>query len=159
MSDYCYICYETATEVSPFIVNPCKCKGSMKIHEHCYERIRTNDMFNGKCPTCNESLNTEPIFGNDFETDKTGCTYTRYKTTLSNNSRPNKVKHGYTFTYVLVDGLKKLFAYELFNNGISCGRIDVVFPGMEKEINLKMTSFNNMIDNHTENNNNEIIIT
>ncbi len=157
MSDYCYICYETATEVSPFIVNPCKCKGSMKIHEHCYERIRTNDMFNGKCPTCYEVLNTEPSFGKDFEVDNTGLSYTRYKTTIGNNSRVYKVKHGYTFTYVQINGLKKLFAYELFNNGTSCGRIDVVFPGMEKEINLKMTSVNEMIHD-AKKNTNEIIV-
>jgi hypothetical protein len=148
MNDCCYICYETATELSPFIENACKCKGSMKIHEHCYERIRTNDLFNGRCPTCNEVLNTEPAFGKDYEIDNTGLTYTRFKTVIFNNHREYKTKHGYTFTYVLKDGLKKLFAYELFNNGTSCGKIEIVYPGIEKEINLKMTNVNEMIQHH-----------
>jgi hypothetical protein len=96
-------------------------------------------MYNGKCPTCGTVLNTEPCLGLEFEMDSRGLTYTRYKKLPEiTNKKYNKIKHGYTFTYVIVNNIRKLFAYELFMNNVSCGKIEIVFPGKEKEINLKM---------------------
>ncbi len=134
----CLICFDEASDICPFMEsNPCKCKGSMKIHQHCFERIRTHDMYQGKCPTCGTVLNKEPNLGPEFEADRSGLTYTRYMN-KPHKKWYNKIKHGYTFTYVLVNDQKKLFAYELFQNNLSCGKIEIVFPGKEKEINLKI---------------------
>ena len=154
MSDYCLICFDEATEMCPFMdPNPCNCKGSMKIHLHCYELVRTQSFDkvntdNGlkmKCPVCHTLVNDEPALGQNFEMDSLGLTYTQYKVVQINRQK-KKVKHGYMLTYIMMDGLKKLYAYELFNNGISGGKIDIVFPGKEKEINFKVTNINDIIN-------------
>ena len=158
MSDYCLICFDDATELCPFMTqSPCNCKGTMKIHQHCYEltrthcfeRVQTEDGCKGKCSVCHVLVNEEPSLGNRFEVDNGGLTYTQYMTVMKNRQK-KKIKHGYVFVYVLVDGFKKLYAYELFNKNVSCGKIEIVFPGQEKEINLKMTDLNTMIENATQ---------
>ncbi len=160
MSEHCLFCYDEATDLCPFIEqSPCNCKGSMKIHRHCYELTRTHcfrwtnteDGMKGKCSVCHAFVNPQPFVSSDFNSDETGLAYTQYKT-VQVQGRKKKVKHGYVFTYVMMDGLKKLYAYELFNNNVSCGKIEIVFPGQEKEINLKMTDLNQMIQNTIQNN-------
>lgn len=37
----CYVCYETATSSNPFFsTNPCQCKGTVRLHKSCFEKLR-----------------------------------------------------------------------------------------------------------------------
>jgi hypothetical protein len=47
----CYICYDKETKSNPFCnYQPCKCKGTNKIHESCFEKLRIN--CGNKCSIC-----------------------------------------------------------------------------------------------------------
>ncbi len=46
---YCYLCYEGETEEKKYAVEPCACKGSIKIHKECVERLWNNTRVCGIC--------------------------------------------------------------------------------------------------------------
>lgn len=47
----CYICYDEASAQKPFSVDPCDCKGTIKIHEECLTRIMDQS---DRCQTCHK---------------------------------------------------------------------------------------------------------
>ena len=48
---YCYLCYDGETEENKYAVNPCACKGSIKIHLDCVTRLWNNSRTCGVCKT------------------------------------------------------------------------------------------------------------
>ncbi len=50
--DICYICYETQSEENKFIdPNPCNCRGTIKIHNTCFDTLTTSYDRCGICRT------------------------------------------------------------------------------------------------------------
>ncbi len=48
----CYICLDDSQEESPFVTpNPCKCKGTIRIHETCLEQVMNHRRNCGICKT------------------------------------------------------------------------------------------------------------
>jgi antitoxin component YwqK of YwqJK toxin-antitoxin module len=48
---YCYLCYEGETEEKKYALEPCACKGSIRIHMECVERLWSNVRVCGICKT------------------------------------------------------------------------------------------------------------
>ena len=48
---YCYLCYEGETEEKKYAVDPCACKGSIRIHMECVERLWSNARVCRICKT------------------------------------------------------------------------------------------------------------
>ncbi len=123
--DNCYICLEEETETRPFMKHsPCKCKGTMVIHEHCAERVRSK----GKCMQCRTVLPDQPYLNkNEYVVDKDQLIYSKVK---------NGLKQGLEYTFTMSNNRKILFAIKEYSNGIMHTKFDIVFPGHEKEVDI-----------------------
>jgi hypothetical protein len=64
ISDICYICYEEESKESPFCKKDiCGCKGSIHLHENCFQKLR-NQM---KCSVCvQEFKNVDHLITNEI---------------------------------------------------------------------------------------------
>ena len=50
--EHCYVCLQGSTEETPFMdPNPCYCRGSTKLHQHCFNQMRETVY---KCGMCNK---------------------------------------------------------------------------------------------------------
>ncbi len=124
--DECYICYDIETEIRPFMkMSPCQCKGTMVIHEHCAEILRSK----GSCMQCHTPFPNKQCFDHmEYKTDRKRTTY--YKTDKDG------LKHGLSYIYTISDGRKMLYAITEYNHGIINPNIEIVFPNHEKNIDI-----------------------
>lgn len=71
----CYICYESETAVYPFAVQPCVCKGSLKVHTICLEKLLETDT---SCKICDTEYRVKPIYKHSYYSDGVLASSTAY---------------------------------------------------------------------------------
>jgi hypothetical protein len=111
--DLCYICYEPATSKLPFMdPNPCACKGSMKIHNHCLLPLVAND----KCTVCNSPY--------VFPDGQLTWHYPNGQIAKQGGVSDNEYQGHWKYYYP--DG--RLKAEEVYKDGDRCGRCTYYYP-------------------------------
>lgn len=71
----CYICYDKESSSNKFVNNPCKCKGSNKIHTSCLKKLIEKN--GSTCSICKQtfSLNNTKIYDSPDSFEKSKHTY------------------------------------------------------------------------------------
>jgi len=70
----CYICYDKETNSNKFCnYQPCKCKGSIAIHESCLEKLINH--CNNRCTICNSIFKRNTSSKLNIKTNDISLTY------------------------------------------------------------------------------------
>jgi antitoxin component YwqK of YwqJK toxin-antitoxin module len=63
-TETCYICYEQESATNPFLIEPiCACKGSLKVHQFCFELAQTSERV---CSICKTGMGEKMAFDEQF---------------------------------------------------------------------------------------------
>jgi hypothetical protein len=115
MSALCYLCLEEADPTNPFIAHSiCKCRGSIQVHQLCFEIARLTAFTEDQCANCSicRTPYTVPTSRSILDSS-----WVREKAGLHIYHTATNVKHGPSLTFAMEGEKRVLVKREYYLNG------------------------------------------